>query len=160
MSNTTNWGIMATGKIAHTFAKAVNAAEGATLYACASRNAKKAEDFGKLYGAGHCYGSYEERCRRPAWRLTKRQSGFVITHQPLPNPFSIYSSLYFPAPLKMRKGSFPNYCHKPLIKLLSRSRRLACYNTGSHCLPWRSSNPVRLSQSPPAGYGSGPPRFR
>lgn len=65
MSNTTNWGIMATGKIAHTFAKAVNAAEGAVLYACASRNAKKAEDFGKLYGAEQCYSSYEELAADP-----------------------------------------------------------------------------------------------
>lgn len=67
MSNTINWGIMATGKIAHTFAKAVNAAEGAVLYACASRNAEKAEDFGKLYGADaeHCYGSYEELAADP-----------------------------------------------------------------------------------------------
>lgn len=56
---------MATGKIAHTFAKAVNAAEGAVLYACASRNAKKAEDFGKLYGAEQCYSSYEELAADP-----------------------------------------------------------------------------------------------
>lgn len=54
------WGIMATGKIAHTFAKAVNAAEGAGLYACASRSAEKAEEFGRLYGAEKSYGSYEE----------------------------------------------------------------------------------------------------
>lgn len=54
------WGIMATGKIAHTFAKAVNAAEGARLYACASRSAEKAAEFGRLYGAEKSYGSYEE----------------------------------------------------------------------------------------------------
>ncbi|MDE6594450.1 MAG: Gfo/Idh/MocA family oxidoreductase, partial [Oscillospiraceae bacterium] len=65
MSNTTNWGIMATGKIAHTFAKAVNAAEGAKLYACASRNSEKAAEFGKLYGAEKSYGSYEELAADP-----------------------------------------------------------------------------------------------
>lgn len=60
MKKVTNWGIMATGKIAHTFAKAVNSVEDARLYACASRSAEKAAEFGALYGAEKCYGSYEE----------------------------------------------------------------------------------------------------
>ncbi|MBQ5318717.1 MAG: Gfo/Idh/MocA family oxidoreductase [Oscillospiraceae bacterium] len=60
MEKVINWGIMATGKIAHTFAKAVNYVDGATLYACASRSKEKAEKFGNQYGAQKCYGSYEE----------------------------------------------------------------------------------------------------
>ena len=65
MSNTVNWGIMATGKIAHTFAKAVLSVSDAKLYACASRNAEKAAEFGKLYGAEKSYGSYEELATDP-----------------------------------------------------------------------------------------------
>ncbi|MDE6764206.1 MAG: Gfo/Idh/MocA family oxidoreductase [Oscillospiraceae bacterium] len=65
MSNTVNWGIMATGKIAHTFAKAVNFSDGAKLYACASRSAEKATEFGKLYGAEKSYSSYEELAADP-----------------------------------------------------------------------------------------------
>lgn len=65
MSKTVNWGIMATGKIAHTFAKAVQFAEGARLYACASRSAEKAAEFGKLYGAEKSYSSYEELAADP-----------------------------------------------------------------------------------------------
>lgn len=65
MSKTVNWGIMATGKIARTFAKAVNFAEGAKLYACASRSAEKAAEFGKLYGAEKSYASYEELAADP-----------------------------------------------------------------------------------------------
>ena len=60
MEKVINWGIMATGKIAHTFAKAVNSVEGARVYACASRSTEKAEEFGRQYGAEKCYGSYEE----------------------------------------------------------------------------------------------------
>ncbi|MGN0675367.1 MAG: Gfo/Idh/MocA family protein [Oscillospiraceae bacterium] len=60
MPKITNWGILATGKIAHTFAKAVNSVPDARLYACASRNVQKAEKFGSLYGAEKFYGSYEE----------------------------------------------------------------------------------------------------
>lgn len=56
----TNWGIIATGIIANKFAKALNSVEDANLYAVASRNKEKAEEFGKLYGAEKCYGSYEE----------------------------------------------------------------------------------------------------
>ena len=48
MSKTVNWGIMATGKIARTFAKAVNFAEGAKLYACASRSAEKPPSSGSF----------------------------------------------------------------------------------------------------------------
>ncbi|MCM1328946.1 MAG: Gfo/Idh/MocA family oxidoreductase [Ruminococcus sp.] len=62
---TTNWGIMATGKIAHTFAKAVNAAEDAKLYACASRDGAKAAAFAEQYGAEKSYGSYEELAADP-----------------------------------------------------------------------------------------------
>lgn len=65
MSKATNWGIMATGKIAHTFAKAVNAAEGARLYACASRDGEKAAAFAAEYGAEKSYGSYEELAADP-----------------------------------------------------------------------------------------------
>lgn len=65
MPNTTNWGIMATGKIAHTFAKAVLSVSDAKLYACASRNAEKAAEFGKLYGTEKSYGSYEELATDP-----------------------------------------------------------------------------------------------
>ncbi|MDE7279734.1 MAG: Gfo/Idh/MocA family oxidoreductase, partial [Oscillospiraceae bacterium] len=65
MSNTVNWGIMATGKIARTFAKAVLSVSDAKLYACASRTAEKAAKFGKLYGAEKSYGSYEELAADP-----------------------------------------------------------------------------------------------
>ncbi len=60
-----NWGIMATGKIAHTFAKAVNYVPDAKLYACASRDAAKAENFAKGSGAEKFYGSYEELAADP-----------------------------------------------------------------------------------------------
>lgn len=47
MSKIYSWGIMATGKIAYTFAKAVNSVPDARLYACASRTAAKAEEFAR-----------------------------------------------------------------------------------------------------------------
>lgn len=65
MSKAYNWGIMATGKIAYTFAKAVNYAPGARLYACASRTKDKAEEFARKTGAVKAYSSYEEMVRDP-----------------------------------------------------------------------------------------------
>ena len=55
-----NWGIMATGKIAETFAKAINYTDGAKLYAAASRTEEKAKAFGEKYNAEKCYGSYRQ----------------------------------------------------------------------------------------------------
>ena len=65
MSKVTNWGIMATGKIAHKFAEAVNYVPDAKLYACASRTEEKAREFGARYGAEKCYGSYEQLAADP-----------------------------------------------------------------------------------------------
>ncbi len=56
----TNWGIMGTGRIAHTFAQAVNYVDDACLYAVASRTDEKAAAFGGQYGAKVSYGSYEQ----------------------------------------------------------------------------------------------------
>lgn len=65
MPKITNWGIMATGKIAHTFAKAVNYVPDAKLYACASRTEEKAGEFASLYGTEKFYGSYEQLAADP-----------------------------------------------------------------------------------------------
>ncbi|BCN29912.1 Gfo/Idh/MocA family protein [Anaeromicropila herbilytica] len=54
------WGILATGGIASTFAKALNYVEDATLYAVASRNQKKANEFAEEYGIEKAYDSYEK----------------------------------------------------------------------------------------------------
>ncbi len=54
------WGIISTGAIAHTFAKALVYNENSIPYAVASRTLEKAEAFGKEYGFEKCYGSYEE----------------------------------------------------------------------------------------------------
>ena len=54
------WGIIGTGKIARTFAEAINGTEDAELYAVASRTAEKAEKFAKENGSLKAYGSYRE----------------------------------------------------------------------------------------------------
>ncbi|GAA4114516.1 Gfo/Idh/MocA family oxidoreductase [Aquimarina addita] len=55
-----NWGIMGCGTIAHKFAEDLCKIPTALVYAVASRDLKKANDFGRLYNAYSCYGSYEE----------------------------------------------------------------------------------------------------
>ncbi len=55
-----NWGILATGKIAATFAKAINYADHAKLYAVASRTEDKAKAFAEKFGAEKYYGTYEQ----------------------------------------------------------------------------------------------------
>ena len=52
------WGIMATGRIAATFADAVNYVEDAELYACASRDEDRAKAFAEKFGVKKYYGDY------------------------------------------------------------------------------------------------------
>ncbi|MBR0483356.1 MAG: Gfo/Idh/MocA family oxidoreductase [Oscillospiraceae bacterium] len=54
------WGIIGTGRIAHTFAEALSGCEDAELYAVASRTAQKANDFAEKFGFLKAYGSYAE----------------------------------------------------------------------------------------------------
>lgn len=61
MSDLLQWGILATGRIAHSFAKGLRHAELGKLAAVASRSQESAERFGAEYGlpAARCHGSYE-----------------------------------------------------------------------------------------------------
>ena len=59
LPKTINWGIIGLGKIAHKFAKDILTVTDAKLFAVASRDLKKAEDFASNYGAVKAYGSYE-----------------------------------------------------------------------------------------------------
>lgn len=57
--NEVKWGILGTGNIAHTFAKALKNVPGAVTYAAASRNDEKAREFAKEEGFMKSVGSYE-----------------------------------------------------------------------------------------------------
>jgi len=54
-----NWGIIGLGVIAHKFCDGLRVANGACIYAVASRSLEKAKDFGVKYGAIKCYGQYD-----------------------------------------------------------------------------------------------------
>jgi predicted dehydrogenase/aryl-alcohol dehydrogenase-like predicted oxidoreductase len=53
------WGILSTGRIAHTFAKALATSSTGTLVAVGSRSLEPAEAFAKEFGVAAAYGSYE-----------------------------------------------------------------------------------------------------
>ena len=63
---TIGWGILATGRIAHTFARDLAVVPGARLAAVGSRRLESAQAFGEQYGAAAAYGSYEELVADPA----------------------------------------------------------------------------------------------
>ncbi|GAB7002883.1 Gfo/Idh/MocA family oxidoreductase [Nocardioides sp. AN3] len=58
------WGILATGKIAHAFARDLHATPGAELVAVGSRRLGSAQAFAAQHG-GRAYGSYEELVADP-----------------------------------------------------------------------------------------------
>ncbi|KJD34292.1 oxidoreductase [Tamlana nanhaiensis] len=59
------WGIIGLGNIAHKFAKDLLTINDAELYAVASRNQEKANDFAKTYNAQKAYPSYEDLANDP-----------------------------------------------------------------------------------------------
>ena len=59
MTHSFRWGIIAPGRIAHRFAQALEAVEGAKLQAVASRDAERARTFAMQYGAPAAYDSAE-----------------------------------------------------------------------------------------------------
>lgn len=60
MATTVKWGIIGLGMIAHKFAEGLRHIKSATLFAIASRDIKKAEQFSAKYKVPNYYGSYEE----------------------------------------------------------------------------------------------------
>lgn len=59
------WGIIGLGRIAHSFATDLLTIDDAELYAVASRNQEKADEFAKNHGATKAYGSYEDLANDP-----------------------------------------------------------------------------------------------
>lgn len=67
MSTTKNikWGILGLGKIAHKFASDLHTVSGCELYAVASRNQQKADEFARIHQAKIGYDSYEKLAKDP-----------------------------------------------------------------------------------------------
>ncbi|MBP5589407.1 MAG: Gfo/Idh/MocA family oxidoreductase [Bacteroidales bacterium] len=59
------WGIIAPGRMATNFTKALQTLENAELYAVASRSYEKAKNFASDFGFKKAYGSYEELAKDP-----------------------------------------------------------------------------------------------
>lgn len=66
MSKTYNWGILGCGKIAGKFSRDLKLLPNARLYAVASRDYAKAEQFSSEMGFEKAYGSYESMLADPA----------------------------------------------------------------------------------------------
>jgi predicted dehydrogenase len=94
-----NFGIIGPGKIAHRFASAFQDASGGKIYAVASRDQIKANEFASTYQAEKIYSSYEELAKDP-----KVDVVYIAT----PHPFHYEQTL-----LCLRHGK-PVVCEKPL----------------------------------------------
>lgn len=60
MNKNYRWGILGAGKIADKFCTAIHATEGAEVYAVASRDVARAEDYANRYNAVKKYSNYED----------------------------------------------------------------------------------------------------
>jgi predicted dehydrogenase len=94
-----NWGIIATGGIAHKFAQDLVAhVPNARVHAVASRTLAKAQDFAQQYGASHAYGSYQELLQAPNLDIV-----YVATPH----------SEHYPNTLMCLQAGIPVLCEKP-----------------------------------------------
>lgn len=59
-NNKIKWGIVGLGNIAQQFASELQLIDSAEIYAVASRNIDKAQDFANQFGCSKAYGSYDE----------------------------------------------------------------------------------------------------
>lgn len=81
MSNKVRWGILSTGHIAHTFAKAVRHVPAAELVAVGSRSQASADKFGDEFDIPHRHPSYEALVADPEVDVI-----YVCTPHPLHAP--------------------------------------------------------------------------
>jgi predicted dehydrogenase len=65
MERNYRWGIIGPGRIAAKFASAINYTEGSEVYAVASRDKERAEDFARTHHAKISYNTYEELVKDP-----------------------------------------------------------------------------------------------
>ncbi|NER14038.1 Gfo/Idh/MocA family oxidoreductase [Leptobacterium flavescens] len=93
------WGIIGPGRIAHKFAQDLQQVAQAELYAVASRDLKKAEEFASEYNAPRSYGTYNELVEDPEVDIV-----YIAT----PHVFHYENSLLC---LRNRKAVL---CEKPL----------------------------------------------
>lgn len=94
-----NWGILATGAIAHKFVTDLHASGAGKAVACGSRTIEGARAFAAAHGIAKAYGSYGELARDP-----EVEAVYVAT----PHPFHFQDAV---ACLKHRKAVL---CEKPL----------------------------------------------
>ena len=61
----TRWGILGPGHIAHKFAKDLQTLPDAQLYAVASTDQQRADEFAQQYGMSHAFGTYDDLLTLP-----------------------------------------------------------------------------------------------
>ncbi|HEY1685343.1 MAG TPA: aldo/keto reductase [Tepidisphaeraceae bacterium] len=78
MAHSLNWGILSTGKIAHSFAKDLAESKTGKLVAVASRSQESADKFAAEFGGIKAHGSYEAMMRDP-----QVQAVYIATPHPM-----------------------------------------------------------------------------
>src|SRR5688572_26679854 len=73
-----NWGLLATGRIAHTFAKGLQDSQTGKLVAVGSRSQESADKFGEEFDVPHRHASYEELLANP-----EVQAVYISTPHPM-----------------------------------------------------------------------------
>jgi predicted dehydrogenase len=103
------WGVIGPGRIAHTFAKALEVIDDGVVYAVASRDAKRADQFANKYKAPKTYPSYE---------ALVEENDVDAVYIALPHPF------HHDQTLMCLEAGIPVLCEKPLTVNAQETQRL------------------------------------
>ena len=104
-----NWGILGPGRIAHQFAEGLQVVDDAALFAVASTNLERADEFASRYGGAKLYNSYEALVNDP-----KVDAVYIAT----PHRFHFDNIM-----LCLNAGK-PVLCEKPLTVNAAETRQL------------------------------------
>jgi len=109
-NKTIRWGVLGTARIAEKVGKAIQAAQGSTLDAIASRSIDKAESWAKQYGVPKSYGTYEALLEDDA---------IDALYIPLP------PSLHEEWTIRAAENGKHVLCEKPLAMNVSEAKHMA-----------------------------------
>ena len=128
---TINYGIIGPGRIAGSYCRALEQSPGSKIYAIASRDEHRAQEFAKQFKADKSYGSYEELVRDPDVDVV-----YIAT----PHSFHEQQSILC---LKHKK---PVVCEKPLALSAASVKRIIVASKASKTFVmegmWSRFNPA------------------
>ena len=133
------WGVLAPGKIAHTFVTGLQGLPGAKLAAVGSRSLDRAKEFALQHGAPRAYGSYED--------LARDEEVDVIY---VSNPHNYHKE----ATILCLENGRAVLCEKPFAVSAAEAQQMVDAPAATRSSSWRRCGPVSCRPGSRSAAGS------